>query len=124
MFTVKEISGLKSLRAYNAYSTLILGMTMLPAYQGEHYESFLARLDQMPEADQINVIRNGARFVPLDKDDLEAMLLFCVDKNGIPITKESVANFNPLQIIEAIVAFCMEVSKFKIDLVTDSEKKN
>lgn len=123
-FKVKEVKGLKSLRAYNAYSALLLGLTMLPAYNKEHYESFLKRVDAMPTEDQETLIREATRFVNLDNEDVQAMLLFCTDKNGVPIAKENIDNFNPLEIIEAIVAVSMEILKIKIDLVTESEKKN
>jgi hypothetical protein len=121
---VLELKGLRSLRALNAYNTLILGLKMLPAYMGESYEDFLGRLELMPASDQEKMIREAAVFVPLEKEEVEAILAFCTDSNGVPFSAENMKNLGPKDLHEAIVAVCMEMAKIKIDLVSESEKKN
>lgn len=121
---VAELRGFKSLRAYNAFSTLILGLKMLPMYIAESYEEFLMRVQKMADDDKKRVIREAAMLVPLEQEEVDALLCFCTDSNNVPFSKENMKNLSADQIIEAIVAVCFEMSKIKVDFVTESEKKN
>ncbi len=121
---VAELRGYKSYRAFQAFHTLMLGLKMLPAYMGETYEEFYARASLMPPADQEKLIREAALFVELQKEELDAILCFCKDPNGVPFGAENLKNLGPKEIHEAIVSVCVEISKIKIDLVSDTEKKN
>ena len=119
-----EIKGYKSLRALNAFHSLMLGLKMLPAYMGETYEEFFGRIQEMPEADQKKLIREAALFVNLEKEEIEALVYFCADPNGVPYSPENLKNLGPDQLVEIIVAVCGEIAKIKIDFVSDNEKKN
>lgn len=121
---VLELKGYKSLRALNAFHALMLGVKMLPQYLGESYEEFYSRINAMPESDQEKIIKEAALFVELQKDEVEALVCFCTDANGVPYGPENLKNLNPAQLIDVIVSVCMEIAKFKIDLVNESEKKN
>ncbi len=124
MIKVLELKGLKSLRALNAFNVLLLGLKMLPAYMGESYEDFLARVQAMPEKDQRMLLKEAALFVELEKDEVEALMGFVVDGNGVPFGPENIKNLGPDKLVEAIVEVCFQISKIKIDLVTENEKKN
>lgn len=120
---VLELKGYKSLRALNAFNTLMLGLKLMPAYMGESYEDFLARIHSMSHEDQKKVIREAASFVELEKEEVEALLCFCTDDNGVPYSAENLKSLTPGQILDVIVAVCFEISKMKVDFVSDSEKK-
>lgn len=121
---VLELKGYKSLRALNAFNALMLGLKMLPAYMGEDYEPFLKRIEAMPAEDQRMMFREAARFVELQKEEVESLICFCTDKNGVPYTAENVKSLGPDEIVECIVAVCAEIAQIRIDFVTNSEKKN
>jgi hypothetical protein len=121
---VLELKGYKSLRAMNAFHALMLGLKMLPSYMGESYEEFFLRIQQMPHDDQKKMIKEAALFVELQKEEVEALVCFCSDKNGVPYTSENLKSLKPDEILEIIIAVCFEISKIKIDFVSDSEKKN
>lgn len=120
---VLELRGFKSLRALNAFHTLMLGLKMLPAYMSESYEDFFGRVSEMPAADQEKLIREAALFVELQKEEVEAILAFCADPNGVPYGPENLKSMGPEQIFESIVAVCVEISKIKVDLISEREKK-
>lgn len=120
---VLELKGYKSLRAFNAYHALLLGLKMLPAYFQESYEDFLGRVKLMPPEDQEKIIREATWFVELKKDEVEALICFCTDKNGVPYHAANLGNLGPEEIVECVVAVCKEIAKIKIDLVTEDEKK-
>ena len=124
MIQVLELKGYKSLRALNAFHALMLGLKMLPSYMGESYEDFFLRIQSMPPDDQMKMIREAALFVELQKEEVEALICFSADKNGVPYVSENLKGLAPDQILEIIIAVCFEISKIKIDFVTDTEKKN
>lgn len=120
---VLELKGYKSLRALNAFNALMLGLKMLPAYMGEDYEDFLGKINAMEPSDQKKMIREAALFVELQKEEIEALICFCTDANGVPYTSENLKNLKPDQLIEIIVAVCFEIAQIKIDFISESEKK-
>ena len=124
MIKVRELKGVKSLNAMNAFSSLLLGLKMLPAYAGTSYEDFYEAMQKMEPADQRKLIREAALFVRLEKDEVEALLSFAEDANKVPYSAENIGNLGPDEIIDVIEAVCMEFAKIKVNLVSDSEKKN
>lgn len=124
MVKVLELKGYKSLRALQAFHTLMLGLKMLPAYATEGYEEFYARVAAMPEASQEKLIREAAVFVELSRDEIESLMAFAADANGVPYAKENMNSLKPDEFHEIIVAVCKEIGKIKITLISDDEKKN
>lgn len=121
---VLPLKGPKSLRALNVFHTLMLGLKMLPAYAGEYYEEFYARLDAMPPSDQEKMIREAVLFVELNQEDLESVCQFATDNNGVPYSKASLHALPMKDIVEIVVQVCKAVAEIKIDFVSESEKKN
>jgi len=121
--TVLELKGYKSLKALNAFNALLLGIKMLPSYIHETYEEFYARISALPDEGKEKILRESAMFIELQKDEVEALICFCTDANGVPYGPENLKNLNPKEILDIIVAVCMEISKFKIDLVSEDKKK-
>jgi hypothetical protein len=124
MIRVLELKGYKSLKALNAFHTLMLGLKMLPMYMGESYEDFYERVELMPPDQQEKLIREAALFVELQKDEVESLVGFCTDPNGVPYTSENLKSLGPKDLVEIIVAVSKEIAKIKINFVTDQEKKN
>jgi hypothetical protein len=120
---VLELKGPKSLCALNVFSTLMLGLKMLPAYMTESYEDFLSRIELMPPADQEKMIREALQFVNLKPEEIEGICCFATDVNGVPYSSVNLKNASMQDIFEIIVTVCMEVAKIPINFVTDSEKK-
>lgn len=122
--TVLRLEGYRSLKALNAFHTLMLGLKMLPSYMGEAYEDFYQRIEAMAPSDQEKMIREAALFVELQKDEIEAICHFAADANGIAYGPENLKRLGPGEILEIIVAVCVEISKIKVNFVSESEKKN
>lgn len=124
MRKVLPLVDVKSFRAFNAYHKLMLGMKMLPAYMLKTYEEFLTAVQALAESDQIKIFREAAMFVDLNYDEIGALVCFCTDKNGVPYTSENLKNIGPAEMVEIVVAVCLEISKIKVDFVSEAEKKN
>lgn len=120
---ILPLVGYKSFRALNAFHVLLLGLKMIPLYAELSYERFFEDFKDRPEEEKEKLIRQAAVLVELKQDEVEALLSFSTDKNGVPISAENVKNLDPGQIHEAIVAVCMQIGRIKVDLVTEDEKK-
>ncbi len=117
------LRGYKSLRALNGFHALLLGLKMLPAYIMEDYETFYASFKEKSEAEKEKLIREAALFVQLAQDEVEALISFACDKNGIAYSPVNLKNLGPGDLHEVIVAVCMEIGKIKIEIVSENEKK-
>jgi hypothetical protein len=78
----------------------------------------------MDPADQRKVITEAVVFVELQREEVEALVCFCTDLNGMPYTEVNMHNLGPDQLVAVVVAVCMEIVKIKIDFISESEKKN
>lgn len=123
MVKVAPLKGYKSLKALQAFHTLMLGLKMLPMYMDTSYEDFYAAVEKRPLDEQEKLIKEAALFVHLEEDEIKSMMTFAADKNGVPYSSENLKNLSPDEVINIIVAVCLEISKIKIDFVSDSEKK-
>lgn len=123
MIKTTELKGIKSLKALNAFSALLLGVKMLPAYLSETYEDFLHQVHLMPREDQAKIFREAVAFVDLDQSEIEGVVSFCIDANGVPYGPANIKNLSPKDLVEMIVEVMLLIADFKIDLVSDSEKK-
>lgn len=121
---IKPLVGFNAYRAFIAFHKLMLGLKMLPAYRLESYEEFFARVAKMPAIDQERMIREAAIFVELTQDELESLACFATDPNGIPYTAANLKSLKHDVIYEIIVAVSLEISKIKINFVSEDEKKN
>jgi hypothetical protein len=121
---ILELKGYKSLKALNAFHTLLLGLKMLPAYIQIPYEEFYENFRDMPEPEKEKYIREAAVFVQLEQNEVEALVSFATDSNGIPYTAVNLKNLGAKEIHEIIVAVCMEIGKIEVALLSEEEKKN
>lgn len=124
MTKVLPLKGYKSLRALNGFHALLLGLKMLPAYIMEDYETFYGRFNDKTDAEKEKLLREAAMFVQLGQDEIEALLSFSTDKNGVPYSGINMKNLLVDELLKIIVDVCMEIGRIKIELVSESEKKN
>ncbi len=120
---VLELKGYNSIRALNVFHKLMLGLKMLPSYLSEDYLTFFDKVQTMSLEDQEKLIREAALFVDLLPDEIDSVLSFCTDANGVPYSSVNIKNLKPDELFEGIVAVCIEISKIKINLISESEKK-
>lgn len=121
---ISPLKGYKALRALNGFHALLLGLKMLPQYILKDYETFYSDFKDKTEEQKEKLIREAVVFVQLAQDEVEAIVSFASDKNGIPYSDVNIKNLDLGQIHEIIVAVCMEIGKIRVELVSESEKKN
>lgn len=121
---ILPLKGFKSLRALNAFHALLLGLKMLPQYIGQDYESFYESFKEKSESEKEKLLREAILFVELQEDEVEALISFATDKNGIPYSKVNLKNLGPDELHETIVAVCMAIGSIKITILSEAEKKN
>ncbi len=120
---ILPLKGYQSLKALNAFHALLLGLKMLPAYQMEDYETFYEGFSHRTEEEKEKLLRESVLFVALQPEEVEALIAFSTDKNGVPYSKINMNNMTPDEMVECIVAVCMEIGRIRIDLITKDEKK-
>lgn len=123
-YDVSEIKGVNGWRAFNGFNALLMGYKQLPNYAAVSYEAFYKALGEMQPREQEDLIRRACFFVNLESIEMDAMLSFVKDKNGVPIGAANVKNLKLPEIMDMVISVCMEFASMKIDMVSDTEKKN
>ncbi len=123
MRKILELKGYKSLKALNAFHSLLLGLKMLPSYMSVDYQEFYAAFKTKTDAQKETALREAAAFVQLSQEEVEALVSFATDRNGIPFSAVNSGNLKPDELFEIIIAVCMELGRIKIELVSEDEKK-
>lgn len=121
---VLELRGPLTQGALTVFSTLILGLKMLPMHAGESWEDFLARMELMPDEDREKMIRSALDFVVLKPEDIEGICCFAADANGVPYGPANLKSLGLKEILDIIVAVSLEIARIRVGFVTDAEKKN
>lgn len=117
------LAGYKSLRVLNAFHSLLLGLKMLPINLDKDYVSFFESFKTKTDGEKEEALRQAVAFVQLSPEEVEAIVSFATDANGIPYSKVNLAQLKPDELFEIIIAVCMEVGRIKIELVSEEEKK-
>ena len=55
---------------------------------------------------------------------MQNLLLFALDANGIPYAKRKLSALGPVELVEAMLAVCMEIAKITPKVCPDDVKKN
>ena len=117
------LTGYKSLRALNAFHSLLLGLKMLPINLDKDYVEFFASFKDKTDAEKEAALRQAVAFVQLSQDEVEALVSFGTDSNGIPYSSVNQKQLAPEELFDIIIAVCMEIGRIKIELVSEEEKK-
>ncbi|WP_424244948.1 hypothetical protein Dip510_000055 [Elusimicrobium posterum] len=121
---VLPLKGLKSIWALNAYNVLLFGLATEQALAGQGFEETYKNFEGLPlEAKELQ-LRRAAGLVNLQEDDMRNLIAFAKDANGIPFTDANTAKLAPEDIIDILVAVCLEISKIKVYSIAEREKKN
>lgn len=122
--TVKELRGLKSVWAFNAYYSLVYGLAVEQAHLGQDIETTFAKFEALPAEKKTEQLRHALKIVNLSKDDMLNLLAFAVDKNGIPYAQRNLETLQPQEILDAILAVCVKLAELKPRTADESVKKN
>lgn len=118
------LKGYKALKALNGFHALLFGLKMLPSYLAISYETFYASFKTKTPSEKETYLREAVAFVSLNQEEVEAIVTFATDKNGISYQSANVINLPLDELYEITVAVCMEIGRINIDIVSQDEKKN
>lgn len=97
---------------------------MIPIYAFIPYEDFFASFEEKTDVEKENFLREGLAFIELKEDEIDALIGFCEDANGIPYGKANIKNLPVKEIYDCCLSVLIEISKIEITFITESEKKN
>lgn len=121
---VKELRGLESVWALNAYHTLVRGLAIEQACLGQETDTTLAKFEALDLAGKERELRRALTLVNLGEDDMQNLLLFALDANAIPYGRRNLKTLSPLELIDAMVAVCLEIAKITPRVAPEDVKKN
>lgn len=84
---------------------------------------FFEALKDCDELTRETILREALALVELDPDEVESILSFTTDSNGVPISRANIKNLPPDEIFERLLAVLLEVGKIRITLLTKEEKE-
>lgn len=111
-----DFRGINGARAYHAALTLLRSLWHIP-FATPHTDFYKMSdwFDELPEDEKRKYLRlavhDGAM---MEEHEIEALLLFAKDQNGVPIVKESIKNLNPFEIHEALLDVACEIFKVRL----------
>lgn len=120
---ILPLVGYNSIKALHAFQALILGLKMLPINLDKTFPEYSFDFNEKTDAEKETMLRQAVAFVDLSKDEIESILSFATDPNGIPYSKISLAQMKLETIFEIIVQVCLEIGRIEIRLVSEEEKK-
>lgn len=123
MRKVLPLKGPKSIRAFTAFNHILLAYKMLPAHLTEDYGEFYEDFKPKSEEEKENILRVALGFIDLTDDEVNTIASFCTDKNGVPFTEVNIGNVDAEELFEILLTVCMEITRIKIHLVSEEEKK-
>ncbi len=121
---VKELRGLKSVWALNALATLIYGLGTEQACLGQDYETTAAKFEALPDEEKEKQLRHALEIVNLTSADMMNLLEFAIDANGVPYAQKKLEKMGPHEIVEAMLAVCLELAKLRPQVCPEDLKKN
>lgn len=124
MIKTLPLQGLKSVYALNAFMTLLFGLATEQRLAGQDFEETYANFEALPIEDKAKQLRHALQIVNLQKEDMLSLLAFAQDKNGIAFTEASVKQMPPGDILDAMLAVCLELAKIKPRTLSEDVKKN
>lgn len=111
-----NLSGIKSVWAFQVMHTLLMGYWMIPNFESEKesFEKFLERFEQGSEEEKRAIFQKAMYLVKLNKDEILAVCGFAKDKNGIEYSAENIENLSFDEISQIIIDVCVEIARIRV----------
>lgn len=110
--------------ALQSYIKLLFGLKMLPMYMGDTLEEFFAKVEAMSVDDRKKIVRQAVLMVTLDRDEVNSLIKFAADKNGVPFSRENTLSMDPAEYMEIIHAVTQAIAALEPNFLSATEKKN
>lgn len=111
-----EFKGIAGARAYHSAQIFVRSLYYLPMICTERdYYKAVDWFDLLPDEEKRKVLKiaidDGAM---LKEEEIQAILVFAKDQNGISFGKETIQNLTPFEIKDALLEVCLEIFKKKV----------
>lgn len=120
---VTDLIGLKGWNAYSVFQRLMIGVKMLPFYDQMSYEEFYNYLDELPPQEQLKYIKQALLLVKMEGSEVLTLIECCSDPNGIAYGEAHLKSMPLDKMFDLMVEACVELSKIKINFISEDEKK-
>lgn len=110
--------------ALQTYIKLLFGLKMLPMYMGQTLEELFDSIEKMPVEDRKKIVREAVLMVTLDQGEINSLLKFAADKNGVRFSNENTSALDPNEFMEIIQAVAQSIASLEPNFLSAREKKN
>lgn len=121
---IKELKGYPSIRAYAVYQRILLGLLSIPAVLGIAPQDFIDGFEDKPRDERRILLIKACAVMDLSDDEIDSLLYFAVDNNGVALSRINTAALGPKELTEVIVEVCLMASDAKVHSLTKDQKKN
>ena len=121
---IRPITGYNCYRAYQVYRDILLASYIFwnankvylsdKEAKPESYKDFLMRFEKSTDEEKKDIIKLGADTFNLSLEEVCFLVGLVEDANGVPYSKANINNLKPQEIIDIIIAVCLEISKVTV----------
>lgn len=111
---IKELKGLKSVRALTVYTKLVLALGLTPYNKEGSITEFAKKFEEYPAEEKKVLLKAACASVWLEDDEIEAVTSFALDENNIAYESESLFEMKPSEIVKIMSEVCFKISETKI----------
>lgn len=111
-----QFKGLKGAKAYHSALSLVRSLWYIPKdVDHQTFEEMTGWFDQLNDDEKRKYLKlaveDGAE---LTDQEIQSLLIFAKDQNGIPFGKENIENLTPFEIYETIIDVACNIFKLKV----------
>ena len=111
---VTELKGIRSVKALNIYSQLLLGYKMLPIHFDKTYDEFLEWFSKLADGDKRIIVKQALSAVSLEDTEISALTSFAKDENNVLYTKSVIDHLPANKIVEVAAEVCMALDRLEV----------
>ena len=111
---IKELKGLKAVKALNVYVKLVIGLALTHLNKEKTIEGFLKAFEEYAPEKRRELLKFACLIVQLEDDEIEALTRFAQDDNGIAYERPSLAYLKPSEVVNIMTDVALAVSEVKV----------
>ncbi|MDR3112935.1 MAG: hypothetical protein LBU09_00985 [Endomicrobium sp.] len=111
---IKELKGLKSVKALNVYCKLVIGLSLTHLNKEKSIDDFRKAFEEYEIEKRKTLLKFACLLVQLEKDEVSALTSFAVDENNVAYEEPALAYLKPSEIVGIMSEVALKISEIKI----------
>ncbi|MDR3243820.1 MAG: hypothetical protein LBT79_03630 [Elusimicrobiota bacterium] len=111
---IKELKGLKSVKALNVYMKLVIGIAMTYFNKEKSFDAFLKNFEGYDLEKKRTLLKLACLIVQLEEDEVEALTRFAVDDDDIAYERPALSNLKTSELVAIMVEVLLKISEVEV----------